>query len=1053
MTATADSSVTITGTPTQGQTLTASNNIVDTDGITSVIRYQWKADGFDIGTPSTANTLLLGLAQAGKRISVTASYTTVVSGTIYVPLDSTPTGYIDTLPTGVVTIAGTAAQGKTLTVSDTIADLDGIVTLIEYQWKQNGVDIPGKLGSSLTLDQSHVGKIISVTASYTDKRDNVDSVTSAATALVANVNDTPTGGVTIDGEATQGKVLTANNNFADSDGLGAITYQWQAGGTNITGAAASTITLAQAQVGKVITVTASYADGFKFAESISSGPTAAVANVNDSPTGSVTIAGITTQGKVLTASNTIVDVDGLGTISYQWKADGINIDGATARTLTLGQAEVGKIITVTASYTDLLGTLETLTSVATASVANVNDSPVGSVTISGLATQDQVLSATNTLADVDGIGDITYQWKANGVNISGATSSNLTLTQVQVGKVITVAVSYSDAFGQAESVSSTATNGVRNINDAPAGAVTITGDAMIGQILSASNTLADMDGLGTITYQWKADGNSLSGATSGILALTQAHIGKVMSVTASYTDLFGTSEAVTSAETNRVTKIDAPPTGNVTITGTATQTSTLTATNTLSDVDGLGTINYQWKADGTDILDATSTTLTLSQAQVGKIISVAASYIDGLGKLETATSVATPAVANVNDLPTGKVSISGNPKQGETIGITNTLVDIDGIGNLSYQWNANGTPIANATTNTLTLGLALVGKVITVKSSYVDGWGTFESVISDPTSVVTATPSAPLIGGVPSALQHLTMGEPICLNNIVVSDAGADSTTLVLTLYANNGVFSILSNPGSPMPALKLTGTAEKINATLKYLNFTASSEGSAGIQAQLTNPAVNLSTLVSLQFNSSVNSMPGITQIGGLSVAGDGNGDGIVDTAQTDVSSAIVAKSSNPGSSVGTQATYVTLVADSAAGKMGHPLHAKPTIHGLIQTDVPNQVPTSLAAPLGAFEFTAYMNSTDPNASFSLYVDNDLGINGYWVRDVSGYWTNLATSTNNGNIVLEGGKARLDFHVVDGSAADGNGAIDGIIVNAGIPGFLPLSLIGQTPTSTTFNF
>ena len=43
-------------------------------------------------------------------------------------------------------------------------------------------------------------------------------------------------------------------------------------------------------------------------------------------------------------------------------------------------------------------------------------------------------------------------------------------------------------------------------NNPPSGSVTITGTAQIGQPLTVANTLADADGLGTITYQWKRDG-------------------------------------------------------------------------------------------------------------------------------------------------------------------------------------------------------------------------------------------------------------------------------------------------------------------------------------------------------------------------------------------------------------------------------------------------------------------------------------------------------------------------------------------------------------------
>ena len=43
-------------------------------------------------------------------------------------------------------------------------------------------------------------------------------------------------------------------------------------------------------------------------------------------------------------------------------------------------------------------------------------------------------------------------------------------------------------------------------NNPPTGAVTITGTAQVGQTLTVTHNLADADGLGTITYQWKRNG-------------------------------------------------------------------------------------------------------------------------------------------------------------------------------------------------------------------------------------------------------------------------------------------------------------------------------------------------------------------------------------------------------------------------------------------------------------------------------------------------------------------------------------------------------------------
>ncbi|MGY4879726.1 hypothetical protein ACLUEY_17845, partial [Vreelandella aquamarina] len=117
--------------------------------------------------------------------------------------------------------------------------------------------------------------------------------------------------------------------------------------------------------------------------------------------------GTATEDEVLTASNNLNDEDGLGTVTYQWLRDGNEITDATNTTYTLTQADVGAEISVRASYTDQQDTAEAVTSAATDSVANVNDAPTGSVTISGDAVEDQTLTASNSLTDEDGKGTVT----------------------------------------------------------------------------------------------------------------------------------------------------------------------------------------------------------------------------------------------------------------------------------------------------------------------------------------------------------------------------------------------------------------------------------------------------------------------------------------------------------------------------------------------------------------------------------------------------------------------------------------------------------------------
>ena len=81
------------------------------------------------------------------------------------------------------------------------------------------------------------------------------------------------------------------------------------------------------------------------------------------------------------------------------------------------------MITVVASYTDGQGTAESVTSAGFGPIANVNDAPSGSVTISGTPTEDQILTAANTLADEDGLGTISYQWQRGGADIPNETGT------------------------------------------------------------------------------------------------------------------------------------------------------------------------------------------------------------------------------------------------------------------------------------------------------------------------------------------------------------------------------------------------------------------------------------------------------------------------------------------------------------------------------------------------------------------------------------------------------------------------------------------------------
>jgi hypothetical protein len=76
------------------------------------------------------------------------------------------------------------------------------------------------------------------------------------------------------------------------------------------------------------------------------------------------------------------------------------------------------------------------------------------ITISGTAAHGHTLTASIAVADASGMGPVSYQWKANGVAIAGATGSSYIITASDTGKTIAVTASYTDGSGYAESVTS-----------------------------------------------------------------------------------------------------------------------------------------------------------------------------------------------------------------------------------------------------------------------------------------------------------------------------------------------------------------------------------------------------------------------------------------------------------------------------------------------------------------------------------------------------------------------------------------------------------------------
>ena len=98
---------------------------------------------------------------------------------------------VNTPPTGLPTISGTARVGETLTASETgIADVDGLSgATFAWQWIANDgstdAEIAGATGATYALTASEVGKTVKVQVTFTDDGGTQETLVSAATGQVS----------------------------------------------------------------------------------------------------------------------------------------------------------------------------------------------------------------------------------------------------------------------------------------------------------------------------------------------------------------------------------------------------------------------------------------------------------------------------------------------------------------------------------------------------------------------------------------------------------------------------------------------------------------------------------------------------------------------------------------------------------------------------------------------------------------------------------------------------------------------------------------------------
>ena len=716
---------TINGTPQVDQTLTADiSSIADEDGLDDVsYSYQWIAGSTEIQNASDS-TYTPSPSDVGKTIQVKVSFTDDAGNAE--SLTSQATSAVAPRPnrpaTGAPSIQGVLQDQETLTADTVgIADVDGTDdATISYQWMRvadgDAADITGATGSTHTLTSTDVGDRVQLRVTFTDDRDNAESITSAVTeAVIASgatrellwlsimTPEDPDGldeEFNFDSVANQGSLSPAT--FTDGEDTRAITFL---------GASFGSDTTLALELGSEPATTQVATWRLEFHDTELAFADATVTQTGASPP----------------------------SYRFQWDVTALAV-GDT------GLWDDGEAFTVSL-------------------LEAINLSAAGVPTIGGTPQAGETLTAAITgITDGNGLDNVAYryQWTAGGSDIGGATGSSLTLTSSQEGQTIQVRVSFTDDDGFSETIASAATGTVAaapaQANNSATGAPTISGTPQVEQTLTAdTSAIDDQDGLTNVSYeyQWMAAGTAISGATGSSYTLTANEQGDTIQVRVNFQDDAGNSESLTSVATDAVAAAETannPATGLPTISGTAQVGEILTAdTSNIDDQDGLTNVSYsyQWvRNDGTDDADIsgeTSSTYTLVEADQGQTIQVRVTFTDDAGNDESLTSAATVAVlARPNRAAAGLPTISGTPQVEQTLSAdTSGISDEDGLSKVSYsyQWIAGGSDISGATGASYTLTADEEGLAIQVWVSFEDDAGHAETLTSAATLAVAPKPT------------------------------------------------------------------------------------------------------------------------------------------------------------------------------------------------------------------------------------------------------------------------------------------------------------------------
>jgi hypothetical protein len=556
-------------------------------GITPI--YQWQVNGINVGTSSS--TFSSSTLQNGDKVYCTLTSTadcadpsTVTSDTVEMTIMNTVTPEISITSNP---LSASICEGSPIVFNSSLKNAGASPA---YEWKVNGT-AAGNNSDTFTSSTLKDGDIVSCELTSNEV------CVSSATAVSNQIK------ITVKPKLEPSVAITANPSVPICSGTSVIfnataknegqspTYEWVVNGT-VVGSNSNiynAISLANNDLVKCKMTSGESCVTTK--DVVSNEITVAV---NDNVTPSITITASPT-GDICAGSPitfTANAINGGSQPAYQWKLNGIAINGATSNTYTSSTIVNGDVISCSLNSNAICAT--TSTAVSNGIAISVKSPVTPTVSISSNPSGAICKGATVIFTAVSASGGTnpSYQWKLNGI-VTGTAAATYESSVLKDGDSVMCLLTSSETCVTKTTAIS---NGILiKIKPDVVPEISIsanpTGSICKGYLAKFTTTI--VNGGTTPGYQWQLNGANITGANSSSYASPNLSNGEVIScILTSSESCSNPKTASSNSITMVVNPIPAVPT--ITVNG-----------NTLTSSSNIGN---QWYLNGNIINGATDQT-------------------------------------------------------------------------------------------------------------------------------------------------------------------------------------------------------------------------------------------------------------------------------------------------------------------------------------------------------------------------------------------------------------------------------------------------------------